>query len=292
MDFYIYLIVGFLGAAFGSFAGAQVWRLRAKQLVADKKDGQKVSASELKKLKALVGKKFTKDRSRCLSCQHELRWYDLLPIISWLSVAGKCRYCRKPIGWTEILLEVGLAALFVVSLLVWPVPIDNYLEIIKLVLWLSSLVVLAVLFVYDARWMLLPDVANISFVALGTIYAGISLIGSGDLAGDLWSLLGAGLILSGLYLLIYVVSRGKWIGFGDVKLGLGMALFLLDWRLAFAALFAANLIGTIMVLPAMITGKIRRDMKLPFGPLLIAGFLLAWYFAPLIIQWYQSMIFI
>ncbi len=292
MELYIYLTIGFLGAILGSFAGAQVWRLRARQLVDDKKHGYKVKASELKQLKTLINKKFGEDRSRCLSCQRELRWYDLIPIFSWLSVAGRCRYCKKPIGWTEFLLEVGLGLLFVASLAVWPGPIDNWVEVVKLILWLSGLVALAILFVYDSRWMLLPDTVNLPLVGIGLVYAILTLFDSSNLAGSLWSLLGAVAILSGLYLAVYLLSRGAWIGFGDVKLGLGLALFLLDWRLAFLALFAANLIGTIIVLPGMIAGKMRRNMKLPFGPLLIAGFLIAWYFGPAIINWYQLVLFI
>jgi len=66
-----------------------------------------------------------------------------------------------------------------------------------------------------------------------------------------------------------------WIGFGDIKLGLGLALLLADWRLAFIALFAANLIGCLIVLPAMAMKKLKRNSHVPFGPLLIAGFVIA-----------------
>ena len=68
-----FVLVGFLGAILGSFAGAQIWRLRARQLVEDKKAGEKVDQKELKKLSPLI-KKISKDRSRCLSCGHELKW--------------------------------------------------------------------------------------------------------------------------------------------------------------------------------------------------------------------------
>ena len=73
-----FVLVGFLGAILGSFAGAQIWRLRARQLMEDKKAGEKVDQKELKKLSPLI-KKISKDRSRCLSCGHELKWCDLIP---------------------------------------------------------------------------------------------------------------------------------------------------------------------------------------------------------------------
>ena len=100
-----FVLVGFLGAILGSFAGAQIWRLRARQLMEDKKAGEKVDQKELKKLSPLI-KKISKDRSRCLSCGHELKWYDLIPVVSWVAGLGRCRYrldgnlARTSDGWT------------------------------------------------------------------------------------------------------------------------------------------------------------------------------------------------
>lgn len=286
------ILIGILGAAFGSFAGAQVWRLRARQLVEDKKTGEKVSAKELKKLSPLL-KKTSKDRSRCLSCGHILAWYDLIPLVSWLSLRGKCRYCKKFISWTEFLLEVGMAALFALSVFLWPMPLASFWQIMMLVLWLAALVLLAILFVYDLRWLLLPDIVNIPFIVLGAVFAGIKLYLASDFTSALTSLLGAVFVLSGIYLLLYLFSKARygedktWVGFGDVKLGLGLSLFLGNWLLAFAALFAANLIGTILVLPSMLTGKLRGNSRISFGPLLIAGFLIVWLFSESILNWYQ-----
>ena len=287
------ILIGILGAAFGSFAGAQVWRLRARQLVEDKKAGEKVSAKELKKLSPLINKKVSKDRSRCLSCGHVLAWYDLIPLVSWLSLRGRCRYCKKFIGWTEFLLEVGMVALFVLSVVLWPMPLTSFWQIMMLVLWLAALVLLAILFVYDLRWLLLPDIVNIPFIVLGAVFAGIKLYLASDFTSALTSLLVAVFVLSGIYLLLYLFSKARygedrtWVGFGDIKLGLGLSLFLGNWLLAFAALFAANLIGTILVLPSMLTGKLRGNSRISFGPLLIAGFLIVWLFSESILNWYQ-----
>jgi prepilin signal peptidase PulO-like enzyme (type II secretory pathway) len=96
------------------------------------------------------------------------------------------------------------------------------------------------------------------------------------------------LILSGLYFALYQISKGKWVGFGDVKLGLGLALLLADWRFAFIALFAANLIGCIIVLPSMARGKLKRDSHVPFGPLLIIGSIIALLAGNYLISWYIS----
>lgn len=289
MDIAIYIAAGLFGAVMGSFAGAQVWRLRAWQLREDKAAGEKVDPAEWKRLKGLVSKKLKSDRSRCLSCQHELAWYDLVPLVSWLWCRGRCRYCRSWIGWAELLLEIGLAALFVLSLWLWPEPLVG-LGWLHVAVWLTGLVLLAILFVYDARWSILPDVINLPFIALGAIFATSHIMIASDPLAVMSSLAGAILILSGLYLFLYLVSKGSWIGFGDVKLGLGLALFLMEWKLAFLALFVANLLGTLLVLPGMLRGTLDRQAKIPFGPLLIVGFVIVWFIGPDIIRAYFSLL--
>lgn len=285
-----FVLVGFLGAILGSFAGAQIWRLRARQLVEDKKAGEKVDQKELKKLSPLI-KKISKDRSRCLSCGHELKWHDLIPVVSWVAGLGRCRYCKAFIGWTEILLELVMAGLFVASVAFWSGSLTDIWQVALLVLWLASLVLLAILFVYDLRWLLLPDVINIPFIVLGAIFAGIKVCLAGGFSKNLMTLFGSIAILSGIYMVLYLFSKYRygedktWIGFGDVKLGLGLGLFLGNWLLAFAALFIANLIGTLLVLPSMVRGKLQATSRICFGPLLIVGFLLAWFFSRQILEW-------
>jgi prepilin signal peptidase PulO-like enzyme (type II secretory pathway) len=105
------------------------------------------------------------------------------------------------------------------------------------------------------------------------------------------SMAGSVVVLSGLYYLLWLISKGRWIGFGDVKLGLALALLLSDWRLALIALFGANLIGSLLVIPGMLTGRISRNAHVPFGPLLIAGTILAMLFGKQIIAWYQTAVF-
>jgi leader peptidase (prepilin peptidase)/N-methyltransferase len=114
----------------------------------------------------------------------------------------------------------------------------------------------------------------------------LHLIGSTDILATLISMLIAVVVLSGLYLSLWLISKGQWIGFGDVKLGLALALLLSDWRLAFITLFAANLIGCLIVIPGMIAGKITRKTRVPFGPLLIAGYVISALFGAHILSWY------
>jgi prepilin signal peptidase PulO-like enzyme (type II secretory pathway) len=274
-QFIIYLALVLVGLCMGSFAGASIWRLRARQLVQDKENGEKVNQKEYKRLHKLTETSMLNDHSVCLSCGYKLKWYDMIPLLSWLYLGGKCRKCRQPIGYLEPLIEIGVAVFFVISYAFWPYPLHSGLEITRLILWLIAGVVLAILFAYDKIWSLLPDKLNYTVIGIGAICAIFVIIGSQDKLNTLLSIIGSMIILSGIYWAIYKVSRGAWIGFGDVKLGLGLALLLADWRLAFIALFAANLIGSLIVIPAMAMKKLTRNSHVPFGPLLIIGFLIA-----------------
>ncbi|MDB5159777.1 MAG: hypothetical protein JWO99_40 [Candidatus Saccharibacteria bacterium] len=269
----IVIIIGLalFGLVLGSFAGATVWRFRARQLVADKKAGEQVDHKEFLQLKKLASEKVSKDRSRCLHCGYELKWFDLIPLVSWLSLKGRCRSCHKPIGRMEPLIELGTAVFFVASFLFWPVELVSSLQIAIFVIWLAAGVGLAILFAYDAKWFLLPDKVNFVIIGLGLISAILTIIASHDVVEAILSVLGSVAILSGIYFVLYIISKGRWIGFGDIKLGLGLGLLLADWKLAIIALFFANVIGCLIVIPLMVTGKLKRDSRVPFGPLLIAG---------------------
>lgn len=271
----IYTVFILFGFCMGSFAGASVWRLRANQLEKDKKDGELVDKTEYANLKKLTKKTILTDRSQCLHCSYELKWYDLIPLFSWIFLKGKCRKCGKKIGYFEPLIEISVALLFVFSYFLWPYSLNSPINISMFILWLASGVGLTILFAYDLKWLLLPDNISFSVMAIGLINAILAVVSSADKNGAIMSIIGALAILSGIYWLLYMVSKGKWIGFGDIKLGIGLALMLADWRLAFVALFTANLIGCLMVIPGLITGKLKRDSHIPFGPLLIIGSVIA-----------------
>lgn len=290
-QFIIYLALVLIGLCLGSFAAATVWRLRARQLVQEKQNNEDVDPIEYKRLNKLTKHSLTNDHSVCLNCTYKLKWYDLIPILSWISLGGKCRSCHKSIGYFEPLMEIGVAVFFVLSYAFWPYSLHTNLEIVRLLIWLLSGVGLAILFGYDKKWSILPDTVNYLVVILGVISAISVVIGSSDRITALVGVIGAVAVLSGLYWVIYVVSKGLWIGFGDVKLCLGLALLLADWKLAFIALFAANLIGSLVVMPGLVMKKLKGDSHVPFGPLLIAGFVIAGLFGNYIVNWYQYFIF-
>lgn len=278
--------LGLLGLVAGSFAGATVWRLRAMQLREDAKSGEKVKATDKHQIEKLQQKPLHSDRSVCLHCGHVLEWYDLLPLLSWIGLQGKCRYCHKSIGWFEPVIELSVAAFFLLSYSFWPTPLTTTVDIAQFVIWLVAGVGLAILFVYDAKWFLLPDILTFPLIALGVVNAAIVIAVSHFSPGVIISIILSCAVLSGFYYLIYVFSQRQWVGFGDVKLGLALALLLADWQLAILALFLANLIGSLVVLPSMVSGKLKRQTHIPLGPLLIMGWAIAGLFGSEILDWY------
>ncbi|UTX51283.1 prepilin peptidase [Candidatus Saccharibacteria bacterium TM7i] len=285
-EVFIYSALALFGAALGSFVTATVWRIRARQLESDKKAGEEYHPKEYATLKKLLGKKTAEDRSQCLHCHKTLSWYELIPVVSWVVQRGKCRSCKKFIGWFEVLAEVGLAVFFVLSYALWPTALSTPLEVTHFVLWLIGGVIMALLFAYDMKWFLLPDVPMIVLIIIGLAVTVLTAVTSDNVTGSLLSAAGAVAALGGLYALLYYGSKGRWVGFGDVILGVGLGLLLADWRLALVALFMANFIGCLFVIPLMIAGKLKRNSHVPFGPLLIAGAVVAWFAGPALIEWY------
>ena len=286
MDFIVYIALVLVGACLGSFAGATVWRLRAKQLQFDKDNNEEYDHKEYGHLKKLLNKKTLQDRSRCLYCSYELKWYDLIPIVSWLSLRGKCRSCKHPIGRFELIMELGVAAFFVLSYTFWPGGIQNGLQIAHFVLWLVAGVIMAMQFAYDSKWFLLPDKLTIALAVVGLAIVGVSAAETQDIGATLLTAIGSVGVLAGLYAVLFAVSQGRWVGFGDVKLGVGLGLILVDWQLAIIAVFLANLIGCLIVIPLLASKKLKRDSHIPFGPLLISGTVLAWFTGWHILTWY------
>lgn len=289
MEYVIQCGLFVLGAAMGSFAAASVWRIRAAELRRNPKLASTPLEKRLAKQPAVGARK---DRSHCLHCGYQLCWYDLIPVISWLALRGRCRRCRKPIGWMEFLAEVSVGLAFTASytLLTPNLPVV-WLAVVSL-LWLAAIVLLAMQWMYDAKWYVLVT----SFtVALGIIALIIKLIliitGQVTITAVLFHAGIAAVLMPGLYGLLCFVSKGRWVGLGDVYLLVPFALFVSSWQQAFLVVFLANVFGCVVIIPGLMRGRITRRSRVPFGPFLIAAFMVAMLVGPQLISWYQQMLF-
>jgi len=277
VEHFQYLTISLIGASIGSFLGATVWRIRARDLKLQKKQNQKFDKIEYSKLNFLTKFKIKTDRSHCLNCKHVLSPLDLIPIVSWVYLGGKCRYCKKPIGKFEIIIEIITALYFLISLVFWPFDLSSNFEILRFIGWLFIGSLLIIIAGYDSKWSEIPTFLMYVTIGLSVFWSLIILAENNFQFDKIISLILGILILSGFYLFIYFVSKGKWIGFGDIELGLALALLLCDWRLSFVTLFMANFLGTAIVLPGLLTKKINKSQSMPFGPLYIAGFFIAFF---------------
>jgi leader peptidase (prepilin peptidase)/N-methyltransferase len=270
----IIAILAVLGLMFGSFVNALVWRLHEQT-----KPKKKRAASD-KDLSMLTG------RSMCPHCKHALGVMDLIPFFSWLALGGKCRYCRKPIDDTP-LAEIGLAVLFVTSYVFWPMQFDTA-GTVAFVVWLASLVAFAALFIYDLRWMLLPNKIVYPLIALAAVHVLVQvLVFDGGIALALRAV-SAMAIAGGLFYVLFHLSNGRWIGGGDVKLGFALGLLLMYPMKALLMLFVASLLGTLVTVPLMYRKKLGQTSQVPFGPFLIAATVIVMLFGAALLNWYSK----
>ncbi len=222
------LIAGLYGLVLGSFINVVVLRL-------DRKEG------------IITG------RSECPHCGHILAWYDLVPLVSFFMLGGKCRYCQQAISWQYPLVEVGtgcLAALFVYQ---YPGGY-TWQQLISLV----GMMGFWALFLFDLKYFILPDKIIFPLITLSVV--GMIFFNSGMLINALLT----GLLLAGSFDILYVASGGRWMGFGDVKLALLIGLFF-GYPVAVIVTVSAVWIAALFGLALIILGKATPKTALPFG---------------------------
>lgn len=266
-----------VGLCMGSFVNALVWRLHEQESQKRKKKQDKKYLQELSVLKG---------RSMCPSCKHGLGVKDLIPVLSWLSLGGKCRYCKKPISAQYPVVELATAALFVGSYIWRPMPFTTA-QTLLFVLWLPLLVGFMALIVYDFRWMLLPNRIVYPLAYIAGAFAVISVASAEKPGMALINTTLAVIIGGGLFYALYQVSNGKWIGGGDVRLGWILGLIAGTPARSALFIFIAALLGTVISLPLMASHKMKRNSIIPFGPFLIIGLIIVQLFGHSILFWYQ-----
>ncbi len=265
------------GLCFGSFVNALVWRLREQS-----KEGHK----KLPNKKYLKQLSVSKGRSMCIDCKHELGAKDLLPIVSWLSLKGKCRYCSKPISWQYPVVEAATAILFVVSYQYWPATLTGA-HIVSFVTWLALIVGFMALIVYDLRWLLLPNRIVWPLGVLAGFMASIGIATSPHPFRAAFDVVLAVAVGGGIFYMLFQVSSGKWIGGGDVKLGWVLGLVAATPARALLLIFVASILGSLISLPLLAAKRLKPASVIPFGPFLIVAGIVVQLFGHTILYWYQ-----
>ena len=208
-------------------------------------------------LSVLVGRWDTKKgiiagRSECPDCKHALAWYDLIPLVSWLMLSGKCRYCRVPISARYPLMELVMAA--TLSVYVWRFGMTTWWAFTDVVVLFG----LVALFFFDLRWHMLPDA--VIFPLIVVVLARLIWLRSDLLVTNIATDAGLAALLG----LLYMYSRGAWLGLGDVKFALLVGL-LFGYPGAVSVTLLAIWAGALFGVALIILHRATLKTALPFG---------------------------
>lgn len=223
-------------------------------------------------------------RSFCPNCKHKLCWKDLFPVFSFIFLGGKCKYCKGKISWQYPVVEIATGILFLCIYNFTPL---NYINLVFLFYIISALIII---FIYDLKHYIIPDKILFPAIIITAVY---------DIFVQCWLNYGffnvasfenyflATIIASGFFFLIFFFSKGKAMGFGDVKLAILMGL-LLGLTNVLVALFLAFFVGALTGSGLMALKRKKIKSEIPFGPFLILGTLIALFYGEIIIKWYLN----
>ena len=218
------------------------------------------------------GEEFVKTPSHCFSCGHALSWYENIPLASWLMQGGKCRHCGAAISKQYPVVEVLNGAAWLLTALLFP---GNWARI---AIYCALFSVLMVLSVIDWRTFHIPNGLNLAVLILGVAELALDM--------DHWLSHLIGMVsVSGLFLLLHILTGGAGLGMGDVKLMFGAGLLLGGGRVLLAMLIG-SLSGAIIHSLRMRRGA---GKKLAFGPYLAAGIWLSALFGDAFIAFYLGL---
>ena len=242
------IFVFILGLIAGSFLNSAIYRLEVK-------------------------KSIIFSRSICPKCGKVLKWYELIPLVSFVIQKGRCKGCGNKISLQYPLVELSTAVLF--TLFYYQLKVVNHeLDFKNLfVIFYHFLLVcfLIIIFVYDLRHYIIPDKIIYSAVGVSVIYKLLTF------NFDFYTLLSV-LISGGLFFSLFLFSYGKWMGFGDVELAILMGV-VLDWPNILIALFLSFVFGAIVGLFLVFLGKKTLKSQIPFGPFLCFSTILTLLFS-------------
>ncbi len=246
----IVAFAGLLGLILGSFLNVCILRLPARQSIVH-------------------------PPSRCPNCGEGVRWYDNVPVLSWLILRGKCRHCGNPISIQYPLVELATAAIWAGMALLFTAPLD----ILAAALFLTLLLGIAMT---DAREYIIPDEFS-----LGGLVIGILVSLRAGLPGLRDAAIGAAVGFAVLWLVAIVgkrLFRKEAMGGGDIKM-MAMVGAFLGWQGVFLTIFLGSVVGTLVFGPLALVGKKK---EVPFGIFLALGGAVTFFWGPALLDWYRS----
>ena len=228
------------------------------------------------------GKSVIKGRSYCDHCKHKLAWFDLIPLLSFILLRRKCRYCRKLISWQYPLVELTTASLFVFTFASMIYIIEAEIFFITLLYALIIISGLITIFFTDLKYRIIPDQIIVFSIIISLIFGAVY-----NQANFLNNFL-AGLAMFLLFLGLFLATRGRGMGLGDVKFAFLMGL-LLGFPGVVVAFYLAFLTGAGISIILILMGKKTMKSTIPFGPFLVAATFVAMFYGDSLWIMFQRM---
>ena len=254
-EWLLYLVVGTLGALIGSFLNVCIFRLPR-------------------------GESIAWPGSHCPSCAHPIKFYDNIPLLSYLWLGGRCRACRASISIRYPLVETSNALGYLT--IVWSFGASWTAALYALLF--SALVVVTGT---DLTHKMIPNVITIPGVVVGLLGA-VTVLPVGGIDSVLGLAVGGGILWLLAWLSPYLFGK-EGMGGGDIKL-LAMIGAFLGWKPALLTIMIGSLTGSIIGISLIALRIIKRDDYIPFGPFLVLGALLSLFFAQPLLDWYQGLL--
>jgi len=214
--------------------------------------------------------------SACPACAHPIRWYDNVPVLSFMVLRGRCRDCRAPIAWRYPGVEFGTALLFALAY----VHLGLDWELAPAFVFLSALMVITVI---DLEHQLIPDRITLPVIAAGFLASVI--LGRPSWPQSLLGIVVGGGIIYAIILGSRLVMGVEGMGGGDITLAAMLGAFL-GWKLLLLGLFLAVLLGAGVAVALLATGRRGGKDPIPFGPFLALGGAVSLFWGKEILQWY------
>ncbi|MEX0896404.1 MAG: prepilin peptidase [Patescibacteria group bacterium] len=271
MDFLYFvlpaLVLFCLGAAVGSFLNVVIYR-------------------------STRGQNWVKGRSRCESCRKTIAWYDNIPLLSFVLLRGRCRHCQKQLSIGHPVVESLTGILFVwwyIAGFMFFQLAQQPFNILQPLFWLAVGLILLVITVVDFKQMIIPDSAVVVLFILTLLYR-LGLTGMGvmqvvDLRNALISMVAGGLF----FFFLWLGTKGRGMGFGDVKLAFPLAL-LLGWPKVLIWVFLAFTIGAVVGVTLMALGRVKFKQAVPFGPFMVIATVLSLIWGDALLSWYWGLL--
>lgn len=256
-----------LGLLIGSFLNVVVYRLpKMMEQQWDRECAEHMAVQAGKEYEPLPRElTLSKPRSRCPHCGHQVRWFENIPVISWIWLRAKCASCSQPISIRYPLVEVATGVLFGWCIHQWGVTPTG-------VVWCFFSAVLLTLALIDWDTTYLPDDLTLPLLWAGLIAAALGWT-SVAVRDAIWGAVAGYLSLWSVYWLFKLVTGKEGMGYGDFKLFAALGVWL-GWQALLPIILISSIIGAIVGIAMKFTAGLREGGYIPFGPFLAgAGFL-------------------